>query len=170
MPKRMTEHRITQEEYDALLATALPSNAPEALDHLGLLIDAAHAHHDASGAQHAITIAQSLPITTWTSAQRAMLHFFLANANDDLRQREAKTPEDRWNWTTPHFDGSLLQLRQATNEPGFTELPAGSAVQDPHEPRQQPQHDRDAKSRHKDIGTTRSQSCAPSRTATGSSR
>lgn len=120
----MTEHRITQEEYDALLATALPSNAPETLDHLGLLIDAAHAHRDASGAQHAITIAQSLPITTWTSAQRAMLHFFLANANDDLRQREATTPEDRWNWTTPHFDGSLLHLRQATNEPGFTELPA----------------------------------------------
>ncbi|MEO8381114.1 MAG: LA2681 family HEPN domain-containing protein [Acidobacteriota bacterium] len=120
----MTERRITRQEYDTLLTNDLPSTAPEALDRLGLLIDAAHAHHDASGTQRAITIACALTTSTWTSAQRAMLHFFLANANDDLRSREAKSPEERWNWTSPYFDASLLHLRQATNEPSFTDLPA----------------------------------------------
>lgn len=52
------------------------------------------------------------------------MHFFLANANDDLRHREAAAPEDQWNWTSTHFDASLLHLRQATNESGFSTLPA----------------------------------------------
>ena len=119
----MDEYRITRQEYDDLLKKDLPGSTPVLLSHLGLLIDAAHAHRDATGTSHAVNITAHLDTSAWTSAQRAMLHFFLANANDDLRQREAKTPVDRWDWTTTHFDGSLLHLRQATNEPGFTDLP-----------------------------------------------
>lgn len=122
----MDTKRISRADYDRLLTTELPRTATpgETLNHLGLLIDAAHAFRDATGTRHALTIADNLDTSTWTSADHATLHFFLANANDDLRNREKKTLQQRWEWTSQHFDASLLHLRQAVNEPGFTEVPA----------------------------------------------
>jgi tetratricopeptide (TPR) repeat protein len=119
------EQRISRADYDRLLTTTLPTATPrETLNHLGLLIDAAHALRDAIGPQHALTIADNLDTAAWTSADRATLHFFLANANDDLRNREKKTLKQRWEWTSQHFEHSLLHLRQAANEPGITDLAA----------------------------------------------
>jgi len=117
---------ISRAAYDTLLAATLPSTATptEILNHLGTLIDAAHACRDRQGAQAALTIADQLDTTTWSSPHRATLHFFLANANDDLRNREKTTLTQRWEWTSTHFDASLLHLRQALNEPGFADLPA----------------------------------------------
>jgi tetratricopeptide (TPR) repeat protein len=116
--------RITRAEYDDLLAKKLPSTATptESLNHLGILIDAAHAFRDAHGAQHALTTTDQLDTSTWPSRDHATRHFFLANVHDDLRNREKTTLEQRWEWTSTHFDASLLHLRQAVNEPGFTEL------------------------------------------------
>lgn len=119
----MNEQHITRADYDALLATPAPTTTPtDSLNHLGTLIDAASAFRDPTGAQHALTIASQLDTSTWTSSDHATRHFFLANAHDDLRRDEATTPGHQWDWTSKHFDASLLHLRQATNEPGFTNL------------------------------------------------
>jgi len=124
----MTTKRITRTDYDKLLTVTLPATATakEILNHLGTLIDAAHAYHDKEGAQAALAIAASRDTTTWNSTDRALLHFFLANANDDLWRNEQTTPAQQWEWTSKHFDETLLHLRQARNEPGFTTLPAAA--------------------------------------------
>src|ERR1043165_4944342 len=96
---------ISKADYERLLALPIPTPTPPAsLDHLGMLTDAAHLFRDAAGAKHAITIANKLDTSAWTSADHATRHFFLANAHDDLRNREKTTPDERWEWTSTHFD------------------------------------------------------------------
>ncbi len=59
----------------------------------------------------------------WSSIDRATFYYFVANAHDDLRRREAKTIKDRWEWANKHVEQWLLALRRARNEPAFDVLP-----------------------------------------------
>lgn len=57
----MPERRIGREEYGALLARDVVDGLPaDVLNHLGLLIDAAHAFRDAAGTQRALMLAGGL--------------------------------------------------------------------------------------------------------------
>lgn len=112
--------------YDELLQlTTLNDLQPAAaLDRLGMLIDLAHSRGDATGTTLALALAAAVPIAEWSSVDRATFYYFVANAADDLRRREAKTPEDLWQWRNEYVEQSLLALRRARNESGFTQLPA----------------------------------------------
>ncbi|HUP63566.1 MAG TPA: LA2681 family HEPN domain-containing protein [Thermoanaerobaculia bacterium] len=111
--------------YDELLA--VPSLRdwipPDALQFLGTLIDAAHARRDQAGAERAIALASDLSIDDWTSLQRAVYSYYMSNAWADLRNRKAKTLDDRWEWVSPEFERSLIFLRNAWNESAFQQLP-----------------------------------------------
>ncbi|MEA2162189.1 MAG: hypothetical protein QOK37_316 [Thermoanaerobaculia bacterium] len=111
-------------EYARLLAISSLVGAPagEALRGLGMLIDLAHSNRDARGAEHAIELADALPVDTWSSADRAHLSFFLSNAWDDLSRLRATSDEDRWTWSSPEKDAALLALRRAVAEEGFARL------------------------------------------------
>jgi tetratricopeptide (TPR) repeat protein len=113
-------------EYNRLLAAStlrdLP--APTTLEHVGRLVDLAHAHRDAGGAEHAIALVAELQLDSWSSRDRAHMLFFLANAWDDLARVRAKTDDERWTWSSAEKDASLLALRRAVAEDGFAELSA----------------------------------------------
>src|SRR5258708_4764688 len=111
-------------DVDKLLATAsIADRSPQDAVHaLGNLVNHAMEHHDTTSAHHTITLAEHLPITTWPPAIRAYAYYTLANAHDELRRHEAKTFTNAWSWSAD-FDASLLRLRQAANDDGFTKLP-----------------------------------------------
>ena len=112
--------------YEDLLATRTLRDyaPPDALQFLGTLIDTAHARRDQTGAERAIELAKELTIGEWSSPQRAVYCYYMSNAWADLRNRKAKTLDDRWEWVSPEFEQSLILLRNAWNEPAFEQLPA----------------------------------------------
>lgn len=112
-------------KYEELLQlTTLGDAAPSiALQRLGMLIDLAHEHRDATGSKHAVTLAGTVTVDGWASTDRALFYYFLANAHTDLLQAQAATRAEMWAWANEDVEQSLLALRRARNEEGLGELP-----------------------------------------------
>jgi tetratricopeptide (TPR) repeat protein len=105
------------------LTTLNDVSSAAALERFGTVIDLAHSRRDLAGTEHALTLAATVTIEDWPPTDRATFYYFLANAYTDLQRAEAKTRDDLWEWSSEHVEQSLLALRRASNEEGFTQLP-----------------------------------------------
>jgi hypothetical protein len=113
-----------KDKYAELMAAETLSGMEidQALDHLALLIDLSHVLNDLAGLQKAFELAEELQKRELKDADRALLHYFLANAwsNSKCLKREGHTSS--WDWEQEETEKAIIHLRTALQTEGFLSL------------------------------------------------
>ncbi len=113
-----------ESEFRSLLevesADALDAEA--ALNHLARLIDLAFVFKHADGTRRALQIGDGIGKRSLTSAQTAILNYYLSNAWANRRQLEQPTGESEWKWEQPEVEKQIIHLRRAQGSGAFGEL------------------------------------------------
>lgn len=93
-----------------------------ALEHIGLLTDLSLDLQKPEGTERAIRLSEELQQRQLAAGQLATLHYFLANAWDNLRFLSKSSGEQVWNWEQQEAEMEIFHLRSALKEEGFCEL------------------------------------------------
>lgn len=111
-------------DYDDLMAHSdlghLTNRA--ALDSLGTLIDLAIQSGKPEGVLRALEWCEQLDSRDLTSAERAELDYFWANAWADRQQARHTDRAAAWAWEQPEQRKQIFHLRRALTNPAFSEL------------------------------------------------
>ncbi|MEO6325527.1 MAG: LA2681 family HEPN domain-containing protein [Thermoanaerobaculia bacterium] len=119
----MSDHQTPPAEYTALLAwDPTTANPGDALQRLGMLIDAATERGDPEGLRRAITIAPGIRERLSKPANQARLFYFVGNAWSELQRRRPAATERIWEWEQPECEQAILAYRTAINTHGFNAL------------------------------------------------
>lgn len=122
-PVKGGEHMKKPEcAYEVLMAIdSLESlDADEAINKLGLLINLSPSHGKKEGLQRAVSWGDELAKRSLTSSQRAILHYDLANAWEDLRRILGK--HKQLDWKQEELEKGVEHLRRSITEEGFSLL------------------------------------------------
>jgi hypothetical protein len=113
-----------ESEFRSLLevqsADALDAEA--ALNHLARLIDLAFIFRHADGTKQALQIGEGIGKRSLTSAQTAILDYYLSNAWANRRQLERPEGQDEWKWEQSEVEKQIIHLRRARSSDAFDEL------------------------------------------------
>ncbi len=97
-------------------------DAEEALNHLARLIDLASDFKHVEGTIRALQVGEAIGKRTLSSAQTAILNYYLSNAWANRRHLERTTALDEWKWEQPEIETQIIHLRRALRNDGFSEL------------------------------------------------
>jgi tetratricopeptide (TPR) repeat protein len=92
----------------------------EALHHIGVLIDTALDQRSSTGTARAFVLLKQVRTRILSPKQQATAHYFAANAWAN-RKCECQS-QNEWNWEQPEVQAQILELRQAAQHNGFTDL------------------------------------------------
>jgi tetratricopeptide (TPR) repeat protein len=113
-----------ESEFQALLQIERIDDldAEAALNHLARLIDLAFDFKHVEGTKHALHVGEAISKRTLSSAQSAILNYYLSNAWANRRHLERSTDQDEWKWEQPKIETQIIHLRRALGSDGFEEL------------------------------------------------
>ena len=97
-------------------------DAEAALNHLARLIDLAFDFKHVEGTKRALQVGEAIGKRTLSSAQSAILNYYLSNAWANRRQLERPSRQDEWKWDQPEIEQQIIHLRRALGNNGFKEL------------------------------------------------
>ena len=92
----------------------------EALQHIGLLIDASSDAQSSQGTDRAFEMLDQIQSRSLPQDVAALAHYFRANAWES--RRLSRTDRDAWTWEQPEAQEQILDLRRAINHAGFAQL------------------------------------------------
>ncbi len=116
-----------QKELQLLLKLDFAKMEPgKAFSYLGRLIDLSYDQKFLQGTEKAIEVGENLLKSLKSSKDKALLYYFLANAYSDKHKIEYLEKKERvWAWESLHFEKTLLYLRHAILDSGFSKLSTG---------------------------------------------
>lgn len=91
-----------------------------ALQHIGVLIDAAFDHKSSAGTARAFDLLAQVRARKLSSKHQATAHYFAANAWEN-RKCERQN-QNEWSWEQPEIQAQILELRRAAQHKGFANL------------------------------------------------
>jgi tetratricopeptide (TPR) repeat protein len=92
----------------------------EALDHIGLLIDASNDARSSAGTDRAFSLLDEIRKRDLPPDLAALAHYFAANAWENRVHQ--KVQHDAWAWEQPEVQAQILELRGAVRHEGFAQL------------------------------------------------
>ena len=94
----------------------------KALEYIEALIDVSFDARETEGLVRGIDWAKRLRERNLNSGQSALLHYFTANAWENLRRLRRQTPESRWEWDQEEVEHEIFHYRSSLREKGLSEL------------------------------------------------
>lgn len=94
----------------------------DAFDLVGKMIDLSDIHDRPEGTHRPLELCDELAERSLDDRQRALLHYFRANAWASRRKRRHKDIKAAWAWEQPEILSELLHLRSALRHSGFEQL------------------------------------------------
>jgi tetratricopeptide (TPR) repeat protein len=94
----------------------------DALNRIGLLIDASWDEKSSIGTDHALALLDEFDARPLSPDLAALAHYFRANAWATREQMRANP--NPWSWEQPECQEQILELRRAVRHEGFLQLPS----------------------------------------------
>src|SRR5690242_6616219 len=79
----------------------------KALDHIGVLIDASSDHKSGAGTTRAFELLEQVRARKLSAKQKAVAHYFAANAWANRSHEQQTTNE--WDWEQPEIQAQILE-------------------------------------------------------------
>lgn len=113
------------DKYKSLMSVKTLDSLPIelALEHIGELTDISLDLRKIEGLRHAITLSEALQKRQMNPGQKAILHYFSANAWANLRSISRAGSKLVWDWEQKEIEKEIIHLRFALQEKGFQSLP-----------------------------------------------
>lgn len=109
--------------FDALMALPSPAlDSAKAIDQLAALVDLSDDFDSQAGNECALAWAEVIDGRELSEKDRALFHYFWANAWAGRQQRLHLDLEAAWAWEQPEVAQQILNLRKAAGGPGFRTL------------------------------------------------
>lgn len=99
-----------------------PTSTTDALNQIGLLIDASCDLGLPEGSRRGIELATLLLERSPASNEAPILNYFIANAWSHLRVLSRQGTDADWDWEQPEFEKELIHLRRAISDDGFQKI------------------------------------------------